>query len=125
MTMLNGEPVDTPNISTAHPAAPTASSQSQSVGFLIGLMALIFAFAIPLAGAVLGGIAVAQARAGGYRNPAGMAGLVLGVVFTMLITAAVVVFIVLGTDVFTDLLGICQQLGPGTHQQNGVTYTCG
>ncbi|MFZ2963388.1 MAG: hypothetical protein WA006_01745 [Rhodoglobus sp.] len=88
MTMLNGEPVDTPNISTAHPAAqtaPTASGQSQSVGFLVGLMALIFAFAMPIVGAVLGGIAVAQARAGGYRNP----------------------------------------LGPGTHQQNGVTYTCG
>lgn len=66
MTMLNGEPVDTPNISTAHPAAPTASGQSQSVGF-----------------------------------------------------------IVLGINLFTGIVDICQQLGPGTHQQNGVTYTCG
>lgn len=125
MTMLNGQPVDPPNTPTPHPVAPTASSQSQSVGFLVGLLALIFAFAIPIVGAIMGGIAVAQARAGGYRNPLGMAGLVLGIVFTVLIIVAVVVAIVLGFNLFAGILDTCRELGPGTHQQDGVTYTCG
>jgi hypothetical protein len=128
MTMLNGQPVEPAQNSAGraatHPAAPVASDQSRSVGFIVGLLALIFAFTIPIVGAVMGGIAVAQARAGGYRNPLGMAGLILGIIFTVLIIVLVVVAIVLGINLFSGVIDTCQQLGPGTHQQDGITYTC-
>ncbi|HOW00734.1 MAG TPA: DUF4190 domain-containing protein, partial [Rhodoglobus sp.] len=81
MTLLNGEPIGDPTPSGAPsvaPQHPVASTQSQQVGLVVGIMSLVFAFAVPLAGAILGGVAVAQARRGGYGNPLALAGLILG-----------------------------------------------
>lgn len=124
MTMLNGEPIETPNISTA-PAAdtkPSASAQSQGVGFVMGLLALIFAFALPLAGAIIGGIAVGQARQGGYKNPLATIGLVLGIVFSVLIVLVIVLSIVFSVGFFGQLVGMCQDSQQGYLW--GIPYTC-
>ncbi len=95
MTMLNGEPIDNPIQSTAPSSSAvvtpvTASPESQRVGFIAGIIAIFCAFVLPPLGAVIGGIAVNQARQGGYRNRLAVAGLVLGIVVTLLIAAAIV-----------------------------------
>ena len=129
MTMLNGEPVEMPDISTGStvapvtaPVKPSASAQSQGVGFVVGLLALIFAFVLPLAGAIIGGIAVGQARQGGYKNPLATIGLVLGIVFTVLTIVVVVASIVLGIGFFGELSTICQNGQDG--ELWGIPYTC-
>lgn len=127
MTMLNGEPIDTPNISTAPGGAgqpPTATPQSQGVGLVMGIMALIFAFAIPPGGIIIGAIALSEARHGGYRNPLALWGFILGIVFSVLIVLMVVAGIVFGVGLFSWLIDTCQQLGPGTHNEGGITYEC-
>ena len=125
MTLLNGEPIGDPTPSGAPsvaPQHPVASTQSQQVGLVVGIMSVPFAFAAPLAGAILGGVAVAQARRGGYGNPLALAGLILGTVFTVVIVAVVVASLVLGVGFFTELVGACQDSPEGTIW--GIPYTC-
>ena len=124
MTLLNVKPIGDPAASGGQtaPQHPVASAQSQQVGLVVGIMSIIFAFAFPLAGAILGGVAVAQARQGGYANRLALAGLILGTVFTVLIVVIVVVSIVLGVGFFTQLLGACQDSPEGIIW--GIPYTC-
>lgn len=127
MTMLNGEPISTPNISTApltSSPVPTQETPLDGAGRIMGLMALIFAFAFPIAGAILGGIGMSQARKVGAKNPMAVAGLWIGIALTIVIVAVVVVIIVVSVTTFTSVFEMCNELGPGVHQDNGVTYEC-
>lgn len=133
MTMLNGKPIDNTTPSTAPPVvAPAgvteprpASPESKQVGFVAGLLALILSLSIPIAGAIVGGIAVGQARKGGYSNPLGLAGLIIGIVMTVIVTAVIIVSVVLGVGLVSAVVDVCRELGPGIHFYNGVTYECG
>lgn len=124
MTMLNGEPIETPNISTAPPAGASEDPRSRQVGSVIGLLALIFAFVFPLAGAIIGGIALGQARKGGYKNPLALWGMILGIVFTVAIVAIVVIASVFTANLLSEVIDVCRELGSGTHEYNGITYDC-
>jgi hypothetical protein len=127
MTILNGTPIGDPApkpqpTSKPDPASPNALPQAPN--FILGLMSLIFAFAFPIAGLVIGAIALNLARRGGFKDSLALVGFVLGLVFTILIVVGVIVAIVLGFTVYGNIFQVCQQLGEGTHQYNGVTYTC-
>lgn len=127
MTMLNGEPINTPNISTASVTSqpvPGTETPLDGAGRIMGFMALIFAFAFPIAGAILGGIAMSQARRVGAKNPLATAGFWIGLALTIIVIVVAVVIIVLSVGVFTSVFEICDQLGPGIHEYNGVTYEC-
>jgi MFS family permease len=131
MTILNGQPIGDPApkpraATTPKPVSPNALPEAPN--FMLGLMSLIFAFAFPIAGLVLGAIALNMSRRDGYKNSLALAGFVLGLVFTILstilIVIAAIVGIVFGATVFGGLFQVCQQLGPGVHDYNGATYTC-
>jgi heme/copper-type cytochrome/quinol oxidase subunit 2 len=124
VTLLNGEPIDQPSVEVVSSAQPTASSESQSVGTVAGLVSLILAFVFPIAGIVVGAIALNQAKQGGYRNSLAKAGFILGIVLTVLVVVVVVVGTILSVTVFSDLFRICAELGDGVHHVNGVTYRC-
>ncbi|MCU1580220.1 MAG: hypothetical protein JWP19_2424 [Rhodoglobus sp.] len=127
MTILNGQPIGDPAPKpqvTPQPSSPSPNTLPEAPNYMLGLMSLIFAFAFPIAGLVIGAIALNLARRDGYRNSLALAGFVLGLVFTILIVIAAIVGIVLGATVFGNLFQTCQQLGPGVHDYNGVTYTC-
>ena len=124
MTILNGQPIGDPAPKpTVAPATP-ASRPMESSTFILSIMALIFAFSIPLVGAIMGGIGVAQARRAGQPNSIAKVALILGILFTVLIVAAVVVMVVFGIGLFSELFRVCQEFGEGVHDYNGVTYTC-
>ena len=127
MTILNGQPIGDPAPKPQPSPKPYAASPNTlppAPNFILGLMSLIFAFAFPIAGLVIGAIALNLARRGGFKDSLALVGFVLGLVFTILIVVGVIVAIVLGATVFGNLFQVCQQLGEGTHQYNGVTYTC-
>ena len=128
MTILNGQPIGDPapkpTVAPATPAAASASRPMESSTFILSIMALIFAFSIPLVGAIMGGIGVAQARRAGQPNSIAKVALILGILFTVLIVAAVVVMVVFGIGLFSELFRVCQEFGEGVHDYNGVTYTC-
>ena len=125
MTILNGQPIGDPAPKPQVGTKPVSpNTLPEAPNFMLGLMSLIFAFAFPVAGLVIGAIALNLARRDGYKNSLALAGFVLGLVFTILLVVAAIVGIVLGATVFGNLFQVCQQLGQGTHQYNGVTYTC-
>ena len=124
MTMLNGQPIGDPAPKPTVAAAPQPVAYPDSTNFVLGIMSLIFAFVVPIVGAILGGIALSQAKRAGTTNTVAKVGFILGLVFTILIVIGVVVGIIFGVGLFSELFRVCQQLGEGTHQYNGVTYTC-
>ena len=120
MTVLNGQSADVPN---THPTSPVASPQSQQVGLVVGVIALICAFAFPIAGAIIGAVAVAEARKGGYRNPLALAALILGAVLTVLTIVIVTVAIVFSVNLIAEVATVCQgDATEGTFW--GIPYTC-
>jgi heme/copper-type cytochrome/quinol oxidase subunit 2 len=132
MTLLNGEPIDPPGIevstavqpSVTPVATPMASRESQSVGTIAGVISLLLAVILPIAGIVVGAIALNQAKQGGYRNTLAKAGFILGIVLTVLVILIVAISTILGFTVFGELFRICGELGDGVHQVDGVTYRC-
>ena len=130
MTMLNGEPIETPNISTAPvpppvpPPAPAYSSTDDSIVRILGIVSLVLAFVFPLGGIVVGAIGLSRARTTGQSRGLNLVGLVLSIVMTVVILIATIVIIVLSITLFTNVFEVCQQLGSGTHEYNGVTYEC-
>jgi hypothetical protein len=128
MTILNGQPIDdpTPKPKVTATPAPTAARTTapDPSNFIFSIMALIFSVSIPLVGAILGGIAMNQSRRAGYPNTIAKVAFIIGLVLTILIVVFTVVGIVFGIGLFSQLFQVCGQLGEGTHQYNGVTYSC-
>lgn len=87
-------------------------------------MALIFAFTIPVVGAIMGGFALGQSRRAGYTNTIAKVAFIVGLVFSILIVVGVIVSVIFGVGLFSELFRVCGQLGEGTHDYNGVTYSC-
>ncbi len=102
--MLNGKPIATPKVETA--VVTPASSESQTVGTIAGLVSIILAIALPPAGAIVGGIALNQAKQGGYRNPLAKAGLIVGIVLSVLIVVIIAVSVVFSFSFYNELIQI-------------------
>ncbi len=126
MTILNGQPIGDPAPKPQVTATPVASTPGKvdTANFVLSLIALISAFVFPLAGAIIGGIAMNQSRRAGQPNTIAKVSFIVGLVLTILIIVVVVVMVVFGVGLFSQIFQICQQLGNGTHDYNGVTYTC-
>lgn len=121
MTMLNGEPVDTPNISTAQPAPPATDDP---ITRILGIVSVVLALVFPVAGIVVAAIGLSRARGAGASPGLNLVGLILSIVMTVVVVAVTVVVIVVSVNLLTNVVEICQQLGPGIHRYNGVTYEC-
>ena len=136
MTLLNGKPikgsgiesstaVSGPTVSaTPTPTPPLASAESRSVGSIAGVIAIVLGFVLPIGGIIVGGIALREAKLGGYRNPLAKAGFVLGIVLTAVTIVAIAVGVWLGWTAFSELFRICSELGNGVHVRDGVSYSC-
>lgn len=125
MTILNGQPIDDPTpkpVVAPAPAAPVAPLDPAN--FVMSVIALISAFVFPLAGAIIGAIAMGQARRAGQHNTIATVAFVVGLVLSILIVVVVVVSVLLGVGLFSEIFSVCQQLGEGTHDYHGVTYSC-
>lgn len=108
MTILNGVPLEPP---PSEGPGPTASADSQAVGRVAGIIALIAGLVFPPAGIVIGAIALQQARAGGYRNGLARAGLTLGIALTALAIIAIVALVILVPQWVQQIAQLCEDHG--------------
>ena len=104
----------------ATPVTPVAPVEVVNPGHGLGIAGLILAFLSPLIGFILSLIALNKSKKAGMKNGVALAGVIIssiGIVVGLII-ASVVVFA--GVKVAQK----CADLGPGTHYENGTTYTC-
>ena len=131
MTILNGKPIKdpvptpAPTVSPAGSASPTVVLQPTNnfYGLIMGLVSIFLAFMLPPAGIVLGVVGLNQSRRAGGKNAAALVGIILGIIFTLLLIALIVLSVVWGVGLFGQLFQICQQLGEvaGNPDVNPVT----
>jgi hypothetical protein len=107
-----------------YPAQPGTAGPGVDAdpGRTLGIIGLVLAFVVSVAGIIVSAIALRESRRAGYSNGFALAGLILSIVFTVvgLVVAVIVVTAVVAA------LQQCAALGPGVHQLgNGLNFTCG
>lgn len=98
-----------------------AAPAGEDPGKTLGIVGLVCAFLIPLVGLIVSIVARGKSKAAGFKNGLATGGIIVSIV-------AMILGIVLGLAVIiptVQLLQKCQELGPGTHDVNGVELTCG
>lgn len=113
---------DTPPAYTPAPQpAPGGAAAAPVPGKTLGIVALIVAFFFQLIGLILGIVALVQSRKAGVKNTPAVWAIIVSVVLMVIgLIIAIIVFTSLGAA-----LNVCGDLGPGVHEVNGVTITCG
>ena len=84
------------------------------------VLGLILALVVPPAGVVLSSVAQIRARRTGRKEPAALAGIIIGIIGSIVFVAAVWYML----QVLAGTVGPCAELGPGVHQQGIYTYNC-
>ncbi|GAA1851430.1 hypothetical protein [Myceligenerans crystallogenes] len=98
---------------------PAGGPGSQNPGKTLGIVGLVLSIlgCTALIGIVVSVIGLVKSRKAGLGNGLAWAGIIIGVLWL------VIGGIGLATGV-GGLMDKCSELGPGTHQVDGVTYTC-
>ncbi len=100
---------------------PAAAAPAASDGKTLGIVGLILAFVFALAGLIVSAIARSQSKKAGVKNTPATVGLVLSIIFLII----QIIWVIVAVAGFATLAGTCADLGPGVHEVNGVTITCG
>lgn len=110
------------------PAAPAYSSAPAAPvnpGKTMGIVSLILSIiGIHLIGIILGFVGLSQSKKAGQKNGFAIAGIIIGFIGMALL----LLFLVAGGALFGSLFGglaqVCNELGTGVWEIDGVTYTC-
>lgn len=103
-------------VSPGYVPAATPGKSLGIAGFILSLLG-----PLTVLGLILSIVALAQSRKVNVKNGFAVAGIVIGSVGTIILVLLIIAAVV-GAGA---LLQQCAELGPGVHQVNGVTYTCG
>lgn len=98
-----------------------AAVERPSRGFEIAGFVLSFFGIFAIAGLIMSTISFRKLGRAGQPRGLSLAGIIISIV-VLLLTIAGIVAVVAGVSAVVDA---CQDLGPGTHVVDGVTYTCG
>jgi hypothetical protein len=111
-----------PQASPVPGGAPGYAAPGQDPGKTMGIVGLVLSFlgCLSIAGLIVSIIAYNKSKKAGYKNGIALAGIIVGAVVLVI---SIIVAIVIGTASFA-LIEKCEELGPGTHFEDGVTYTC-
>ena len=90
-------------------------------GKTLGVVAAVLAFVSSPIGLLLGLVAKSQSKKAGVSNTPATVAIVVGLIGTIILA------ILIGVSVAGAgaLFGQCADLGPGVHDLNGVSLTCG
>lgn len=98
--------------------APTADDP----GKLLGILSVVAPFvSLGVVGIILGIIGRKKSKAAGFKGTLATVGIVLSSISIVI----GILLIILFAAAIGKVAQKCNQLGPGTHTENGVTYTCG
>lgn len=102
-------------------APSAANTTSDFPGKTLGIVGLVLAFIVSLAGIVVSAIALRESRAAGYKNPIAEAGLIVSVILTVLGVVGAIISIVVTVALWQS----CGYMGNGVHMmQNGASLDC-
>ena len=112
-----------PQYNAPQAGTPGYSAPAQDPGKTMGIVGLVLSFlgCLSIVGLILSIIAFNKSKKAGYKNGVALAGIIVGAVVLVI---SIVVGIVLGIGLAT-VAEKCAELGPGTHVEDGITYTCG
>jgi uncharacterized membrane protein len=86
----------------------------------MGIAGLVLAFLAPLIGFILSLIAMSKSKKAGMSNGLALAGIIVSVI--NMIAGLILIILLFGAG--ASVVQKCEELGPGTHTVDGVTYTC-
>ncbi len=117
---------DAPPPAPAYSGAPAAPVNP---GKTMGIVALVLSILpFQLIGVILGFVALNQSKKAGQKNGFALAAIIIGFIGLVIGLIAVIGFAIGGAALFGGLSGIvqvCNDLGPGVWEIDGVTYDCG
>jgi hypothetical protein len=100
---------------------PVASATTADPGKGLGIASLVTALlGMGLVGLILGIIGNSKSKKAGHKNGLAVAGIVISII-------SMIVGLIVGGVLILAAIGLsakCADLGPGTHVENGTTYTC-
>jgi ABC-type thiamin/hydroxymethylpyrimidine transport system permease subunit len=105
---------------TPQPAAPGETYPGKG----LGIAGIILAILLPLIGLIVSLIANSQSKKAGYKNGPAKAGIIVGIILTVLGIIGGIMIAVGGAALFGGVVQACVDLGPGVHEVGGITYTC-
>jgi uncharacterized membrane protein len=95
------------------------------VSLVAGIVSyFIFPIIAGIAAIIMGAIARGQSKKAGYKNTPATVGLILGIINVIVWIILVIIIIVVAVAGANALLEKCNELGPGEHFVDGVTYNC-
>ncbi|GAB3600266.1 DUF4190 domain-containing protein [Microbacterium tumbae] len=122
----SGYPADpTPPAAPGYPAAPQpypvgGSAPAPVPGRGLAIAGLVLAFLVAPVGLIISIVAAVKLGKAGAPKGLAIAGIIVGAVITLLWIVGIIGLVAL----FGSLFAMCDQLGPGVWDVNGVTYTC-
>lgn len=115
----------------APPPAPPAPAYSAvtpapvNPGKTMGVVALVLSILpLQLIGIILGFVALGQSKKVGQKNGFAVAAIIIGFVGIIVVIAITISVIAGGAAIFGGLNQVCNELGSGVWDVDGVTYTC-
>ncbi len=90
-------------------------------GKTLGIVGLILSFFTALIGLIISAVALNKSKKAGFKNTPALVGIIIGALGTIGVIIAIIVSVVVLGAAATK----CAELGPGIHQEGGVTITCG
>jgi len=122
MSMANRKETMNPNTDGSVVTTPTDTEvPPEFAGRKLGLIGLLLACTLSLVGLVVSLVALIVSVRNGRKNPAAIAGIIIGAIATVVVIAGTVYIV----GVLDGTVGVCAELGPGEHKQGIMTYTCG
>jgi hypothetical protein len=101
-----------------------AASNGPVPGKTLGIVGFVLAFLASPIGLIVSIVAMVQSRKAGVKNGFALAGIIIGIIGTIVIIASIIALVALGAAGIGYLTEMCAELGPGEHLVDGVTYTC-
>lgn len=107
------------------PAAPSAAPAPVNPGKTMGIVSLVLSIiGIHLVGVILGFVGLNQSKKAGQKNGFALAGVIIGFIGIVFGIIALILFVAGGAALFGGLSQICNELGSGVWEIDGITYTC-
>ena len=110
-----------PNQPGGPPPAPYYQQPAaEDPGKTLGIIGLVGAFLLPLVGLIISIIGFNKSKKAGFRNIPALVGIIIGAIGTV----TYVIIIGVSIAALSAIGQQCAELGPGVHENGGVTITC-